>query len=218
MTTSPDTIQSEAMRPESVPAFVTDSPQRDRILNEAARQFEMLGYKQVSMSALAERVGLAKATLYHYFPSKAVMLYAIHDQCIDFVTQRHAERSQQTSDPAALLRGIVRDNLDVIELRTSFVKSFFEYRRELPEDLALRLRDRRHAYFESCEDVMRRGVAEGVFEIDDIPMAARALFGMCTWTYQWFRADGPQSTEQLAVAFWSLFAKGIAPRAVAPSI
>src|SRR3954452_6177364 len=53
---------------------------RDEILREAALLFLESGYRGTSMGTIADRVGIAKPTLYHYWRSKEDILYEIHKQ------------------------------------------------------------------------------------------------------------------------------------------
>ena len=51
--------------------------QREAILARAGELFALQGYHAASMNQVAEACGLSKATLYHYFPSKADLLRSV---------------------------------------------------------------------------------------------------------------------------------------------
>jgi AcrR family transcriptional regulator len=51
-----------------------------RILDAARALFAESGYHSASMNDVAKAAKLAKAALYHYFPSKQAMLEALHEQ------------------------------------------------------------------------------------------------------------------------------------------
>lgn len=51
---------------------------RKRILAAAAQAFDRLGYADVSMNWLAERAGVAKGTLYLYFPTKESVFLGVY--------------------------------------------------------------------------------------------------------------------------------------------
>src|SRR6478672_10967406 len=55
---------------------------RLEIMERCADLFDSGGYHRATMQMLADEVGLGKPTLYHYFPSKTDILYAIHDSHI----------------------------------------------------------------------------------------------------------------------------------------
>ena len=70
---------------------------RAEIVERGAMLFDKVGYYNTSMQMLADEVGLSKPTLYHYFPSKISILYAIHDTYINALAEgvepRGGERS-----------------------------------------------------------------------------------------------------------------------------
>jgi len=45
----------------------------------------------------------------------------------------------------------------------------------------------------------------------DVALAARAVFGMCNWTYRWIGPDTPYRPREIVYAFWDIVANGIAP-------
>src|SRR5690242_5260242 len=53
------------------------------VVQEAARVFAARGYDQTSVPQLAEELGIAAGSLYHYFGSKEQLLIAICDQLMD---------------------------------------------------------------------------------------------------------------------------------------
>ena len=61
-------------------AFSADAKaeRSQEILDAAAELFERIGFREVSMSLLAERAGVAKGTLYLYFPTKEAVYLALY--------------------------------------------------------------------------------------------------------------------------------------------
>lgn len=56
--------------------------QYEQILRAARRLFVEKGIERVSFSAVADSCGIARATLYKYFPDKESLLWAIHRQAL----------------------------------------------------------------------------------------------------------------------------------------
>jgi len=61
---------------------------RREIIDAAASLFAEQGYERTSMSAISERVGGSKATLYGYFESKEELLRAVLDDSVAQTTER----------------------------------------------------------------------------------------------------------------------------------
>jgi hypothetical protein len=48
-----------------------------------------------------------------------------------------------------------------------------------------------------------------VFRPVDAKFATLALFGMCNWAYQWYRADGELRSREIGYVFWDMLRRGI---------
>jgi len=70
---------------------VRTEKKRQEIIQMAAELFDRLGYERTTMSAIAERLGGSKATLYNYFQSKEELLRAVLDNDVN----READRLMQ---------------------------------------------------------------------------------------------------------------------------
>src|SRR4051794_6298037 len=87
---------------------------RREILPRIAEVFDREGYHTVSMTTTARAVGLSKAALYHYFPSKQKILFAIHDEFIRELLQR-GERRAGTMTPTRELECATHDIVGLLD-------------------------------------------------------------------------------------------------------
>ncbi|SFK73873.1 TetR/AcrR family transcriptional regulator [Geodermatophilus ruber] len=186
---------------------------RAQIIDVAARLFEQRGYHETSMEALAQEVGIRKASLYYYFSNKDLILVEIHEEMIDHLLVRARERA---GSPVERLDGIMFDLVSLMELYPGRLRIFFEHYRELPAEQRRAITVKRDEYHGLLLATLRDGVAEGAFVIEDIEVTALAILGMCNWTYQWLRPGGPLGARQVADRFLALVLEGIrAPSATA---
>lgn len=182
---------------------------RRDIVHQAAHLFDAAGYHRTSMEDLAEAVGLAKPTLYHYFSGKEEILYRIHHDFISLLIPRQEERAASGVNPAEQLRGVMGDILELMETHRGHVRVFFEHRRELPAGWQEKIAEQRARYHAMIEAVLESGVAAGHFRPVDIRLVSLMVFGMCNWAYQWYRPDGPMGARQIADHFFELLGRGI---------
>jgi len=56
---------------------------RDDILTAAMMLFSSQEYESVTMKRIMDELGIAKGTIYHYFPSKQALLEGVVDRIID---------------------------------------------------------------------------------------------------------------------------------------
>lgn len=182
---------------------------RAEIIRIAADLFDTQGYSKATMDDIAAAVGIGKPTLYHYFRSKSELLWFMHEELIDGLTENHEQRVADGLEPSELLRGVVVDFLTNIATRRGQCRAFFENHRELPDaDLAVAT-EKREKYEQMIESVIRSGIKSGTFRKVDPKLYSRALYGMCNWAYQWYRPTGELSVDQIADAFWDYAYAGL---------
>jgi len=184
---------------------------RAQIVAAAANLYDRRGYSNTSMDELASELGIAKPTLYHYFSSKDEILHAIHEEFIDLLLDRHAERAESALAPADALLAVMTDVLSLMQTHRGHVRVFFEHFRELAPRDRIPVRRKRKAYEDIVCEIILDGIDKGVFKPIDARMATMAVFGMCNWAYQWY---SPQRGGYQAIAqtFHEFIMYGMASR------
>lgn len=186
------------------------SARRAQIRRVAAELFDAHGYRETSMDTIADRVGIKKASLYYYFPSKDQMLVELHEEMIELIIAAQRQRVEQgTLSPPEMLLAVMTDLVSLQETHPGHLKIFFEHYRELPEPVRGQIADKREQYRQLVIQVLRDGVASGDFADLDPELTAMAVLGVCNWTYQWFRPGGRLSAGQVAEQFCTLLRRGI---------
>lgn len=181
---------------------------RNAIIDAAAHLFNEHGYHNTSTAMIAERVGCAKATVYHYFQKKPEILFEIHDRWISDLL----ERVEGQSPDVALedfLRGVFHDILSLMETKPDHVRVFFEYYHELPDDLRAIATKKRDHYERIIYSRIRNGIAAGELREQHPRIATFALFGMCNWSYQWYRPGKELGHEQVADELFNVYYAGV---------
>lgn len=150
-----------------MPRIVKPAADRqDEILDVAQALFLQFGYESTPIQAVIDRVGIAKGTFYHHYPSKAALLDALVSRT---VAQARLVMTPILDEPLPAV-----EKLNALFLRTGAWKVaqkelMTEMHRALHLDanLALRLkleRDSVAAVVPLMGTVIRQGVAEGVFD------------------------------------------------------
>lgn len=147
---------------------------KEEILSCAARVFARHGYQDTDMQALADEAGVAKGTLYLYFPSKEKLFLATVDQGMQNLM--------------AYIDGQTGERTDSTDFIGVAIKAYLTFFKEHPEQVELLIleravfRDRkRPTYFELRDsrrdhwhDILRRLISAGqlrevpVSRIDDV--------------------------------------------------
>lgn len=183
---------------------------RERLLHVALDLFQAKGYSNVSVQDIVEAAGATKGALYHYWSSKEELLYLIHEQFIN-VEIRNAERVLATAlGPREKLQQIVIDLLESITVYQAHVTVFFRDWHFLSKENLEQIKVKRDYYERLVTMVIQAGIDSGEFRQDvDPKIAAFALFGMCNWTYSWYRPSGRFNHEEIARQFIRIYLGGM---------
>jgi len=187
------------------------SEERKRdVVAKAAELFDTAGYHTTSMAELAATVGIEKPTLYHYFSGKDEILFWIHEQFIDHLLERTGARADQGLTARDEIAGAMEDILELMDTHRGHVRVFFEHHRELAPDQQATIREKRDRYQSFIQTIVERGIRDGELRPIDPRLTTLAIFGMCNWSYQWYRQDGPLTTQQIAEFLVDLLFRGLA--------
>jgi AcrR family transcriptional regulator len=124
-----DCLDMVMLYPQLVPRLWTQTIEahrrevRDAILDTTAALVAEHGPRAVTMSQIAERTGIGRATLYKYFPDVEAILIAWHDRHVTAHLEHLAAVRDQAGDPgqrlhavleayALIAHGMARDNHD----------------------------------------------------------------------------------------------------------
>lgn len=206
-----------------VPSFVVDEPVRQRrarsraprmevILDAAAELFEERGFQNATMQDLADRLGIAKPTVYAHAKGKTEILEGIFERVLRDVDARVA-RAREEDTPAQQLQYLIISLTEAgSQLRAQY-KVFFADERELPSRLVRYYRRWSAETLGQIREVIREGQRRGELEADvDPTVAAFALIGLANWTARWFDPDGRLSIEEVAAAHWRILSSGLGSR------
>lgn len=152
---------------------------RDRILEAAIRLIADEGLAHVTMSLLAERAGVSRATLYHYFPDLDHVLVAWVERQVDRFISDLARKVEGEADPVRRLQVIILD------LATYFAGPDHRMSLEqlgsqaLAPATARAVADRMSPLMELVAGCLRSGQAAGLFRPDfDSEIHAELILGL----------------------------------------
>ncbi|HYB82287.1 MAG TPA: TetR/AcrR family transcriptional regulator [Mycobacterium sp.] len=183
---------------------------RAQIMKVAADLFAARAYEETSMEAIAQQVGIRKASLYYYFNSKDDLLTQMHQERLEPIIYAHHRRVDAGDlDARGLLLAMMTDLVSLMEIHPGHMRVLFEYYEELPEAARANFTELRDRYRRMLIDVLDKGVAEGAFAIADAHLTALAILGMCSSTYQWFRPGGEHTATEVAQCFFDIVMNGI---------
>jgi TetR/AcrR family transcriptional regulator, cholesterol catabolism regulator len=176
-----------------------------RVVLDAAAVFAARGYDQTSVPELAEALGMAAGSLYHYFGSKEQLLIAVCDQLMDPLLVS-AQALVEGEDPAdARLHALVRLWVaHVIEHRDHML--VFQQERHVIEhgEQWRGVRESRKRFERLVAGVLDEVDDAGSLRLADSRLALSALLGMVNHTAQWYRPRGRLNAAEIADGYVEL--------------
>ena len=172
------------------------------VVQEAARVFAARGYDQTSVPQLAEELGIAAGSLYHYFGSKEQLLIAICDQLMDPLLVEARELLDDPGDDAATrLRDLVRLWVRHVIAHRDHMLVFLQERHVIDHgDQWLPVRRSRKRFEELVEEVLE----DVPTRLGDRRLTLSALLGMVNHTAQWYRPRGRLDAGAIADGYVDL--------------
>jgi hypothetical protein len=82
-------------------------------------------------------------------------------------------------------------------------------RRALPAAVAKQIQEQRDQVDALIDKVIREGIQQGVLRDINVTLGRLALTGMVNWAYEWFRASGPMTPEQISFVFSEVLLHGL---------
>lgn len=149
---------------------------REKVLHAARELIVRNGYKGVSMDDIARAADLKKANLFHYYPSKESLGFAVFEFATRNFRDRWAERLERGQDPVRLVETLFED----LERGMSaagccggcLVGNLAQEISDSNEALRRRIAEHFAVWEKQLEDFFERHVAEGTFKPQFSPTAA----------------------------------------------
>jgi AcrR family transcriptional regulator len=176
------------------------------IMDCAAALFAKEGYPSAKMQDVALACGATKSMLYHYFPTKDDLLFAM--------LMEHLERVVQGVEEAIAGTGAPRDKLRVM-VETYTQKSAQSRRRHMiaMQDVKYLPKTKQAPLIELQRKLTDR-VSELLQQLNPgLPLPVykpytMMLIGMLNWTDMWYRTGGAMKPQELCDRMSRLFLKG----------
>ncbi|OHV06761.1 TetR/AcrR family transcriptional regulator [Mycobacterium talmoniae] len=184
---------------------------REELLAVATKLFAARGYHGTRMDDVADVVGLNKATVYHYYASKSLILYDIYQQA--------AERTLAAvhDDPSWTAReALYQYTVRLLTQIATNLEGAAVYFQEQPyitewftEEQVAAIREQEIKVYEHVHGLIDRGIASGEFYDCDSHVLALGYIGMTLSSYRWLRPSGRRTAKEIAAEFSTALLRGL---------
>lgn len=181
---------------------------RAEILRAALDAFRTRGYGRTTLDDIADRVGVGKTALYHYFPDKESILYECHRRSLAEILRHVREARRSGGSAAARLTRALREHVRVMTDAVDGsplaleVPAFSSPRRD-------RIVAQRDRYERELRSLIIEGIERGEFRPVDPRIAVFATLGAINWIARWYRPEGSLPPAELGKAFAEFLVGGL---------
>ena len=167
--------------------------QKGMLLDAAVRAFAEEGFSRASMTRIAASAGVSKALIYHYYPSKEMLLYeSMLRYLTGLLAVLRAGTGRRRSAPMAVT--LHRLLAQYRAARHDHVVLMSELR-NLPQPRRAQIVQLQRQVLETMQRAVAR--AEPSIAAGDLHAVTLLVMGMVNWLHTWYREDGPVSHERL---------------------
>jgi len=180
---------------------------KNNMIKIAAKLFSQKSFHDVTMDEIAEKVGVAKGTIYLYFSSKDNLYLEILEHTFDSI-ESLLEKEVNTDFLApdklkkvlAIVINFYRENIDVLKILSRDETHLIQEHHDLTEKWRLRR-------IELYEKIIEKGIKEGSFKTGNTELAALILYGAVGAVMVFY--DLNKSPEAIAEELYSEIASGL---------
>jgi AcrR family transcriptional regulator len=188
---------------------------RLEIADAAARVFNRVGLQRATLRAVADEMGVDRASLYYYVPSKE----SLFDEVVRTVVERNLEITKKIFASNVNPRRKLRDL--ICNLMSSYGEHyplFYIYIRENLSHVdasraawSQEMRDLNRQTTDAVIAIIEQGYADGSFRNVGSPqVVAFGVLGIVGWTHRWFRPErSGVSAEEIGKIYAEMILSGL---------
>jgi TetR/AcrR family transcriptional repressor of nem operon len=174
---------------------------RDKLLKAAFEEIYRRGFQAASLDTILAKAGVTKGALYHHFPDKAALGYAVVDEVVKgLLLERWGVTAPSTGDPVTALQRILRGRAASVTNREVELGCPLNNLAQEMSPLDQRFRRRVNATFDiwtgAVAKDLERGQADGVVR-RDVDAQKIAAFVVASIEGSFGLAKGAQSAGML---------------------
>jgi AcrR family transcriptional regulator len=160
------------------------------ILEMTARVVSEYGYHNTSIEEIADRLDVAKPTIYHYFESKEKLVFETLRVCALYVSTALATVAAEEGSPATRLRRLVRRNIQLISVEYPEMSRLFNQQLDWPAPIAEAVHKWQHEHDAIYKQVITEGIDLGDLDVNNSALTRACLYGAIAMTPGWVQRHG----------------------------
>jgi len=192
--------------------FHTADPRQGKRIMKLARVaselFGTRGYLETSIDDIAAAARVTKGGVYHYFGSKAEILYFICSTYVDLDLENLEQSLLGIKGSADKIKFIIFRHIEHYATREYGAKTLLHEAHCLPPKYFKQVKEREKQYFRIVSRVLSEYLGPRAKK-DIVTALAFTLFGMMNWIYSWYDPRKSLKPKELSNLVFEIFTKGV---------
>ena len=181
---------------------------RRSILDTAATVFATLGMERASMAQIAKENNVSKALLYHYYPSKELLIFDIGRTHLIELEAAIQKADRPALEPRQRLRCLIGGVLENYRSAANFHQVLLNATGSLPEAQRAELQQMERRIVKAFSEILLQINPDMAKSRAGVTPVTMSLFGILNWVYTWFKPSGAMSRDGYADMVTTLFLDG----------
>lgn len=181
---------------------------REVLLREAAASFNRRGYHGTSLAEIAKKLGVTKAALYTYVPSKEELLYYCHDSAMDTAIGSLNKARATGGTGLQMLSATLRSYLEMMLVQEGGYVVLLEENAMKPAHVRAIIK-KRDLFEQGLRDIVSAGIADGSIVPCNPKLAVFMAMGALNWSRKWYRPNGDWTGPQVASALTEVLERSL---------
>lgn len=182
---------------------------REVLLREAAASFNRRGYHGTSLAEIAKKLGVTKAALYTYVPSKEELLYFCHDSAMDTAIESLHKARESGGTGLQKLSATLLNYLEMMLGEEGGYVVLLEENAMKPTHVRAIVK-RRDQFEQGLREIVAEGIVDGSIVPCNPKLAVFMAMGALNWGRKWYRPNGDWSGTQIAHSLTEMLARSLA--------
>lgn len=180
---------------------------KEQILLSAIKIVNKYGFEQATMEQISAALYMTKGALYYYFKNKQDLLF----QCHHFVLSKalvHLRDIASRNDSAEIvLADLVDAHINYVIEEREFFNLLLDPNKAFDEAQLQPVLELRKQYATVFDEVIERGIKDGVFHVEQPFIVRMAILGAMNWIQQWYKSQGTLTKNDIQMHYQQLILK-----------
>jgi AcrR family transcriptional regulator len=181
---------------------------KNQILKAAEQLFSKRGYHATTVREIAAALDLEGGSLYGHISGKYELLYTLVLEASEQFRTAAREVLASGEPPEQQLHELMRRHVAIVAQSPERAVVYHHEWKHLNEEHLALLKHQRNEYEQAFRQIIREGVADEVFVVEDERLASISVLSLLNWTYQWYQPGGPLDADGLADYFYRQIMQG----------